>query len=205
MRNYGVTGNSHVAQTVKRLSAMQEPGFDPWLGKIPWRRKWPPTPIFLLENSMDRGAWWATVHGVAKSQTKLSNFTSRIKWGFSGDTSDKEPTCQLGKCKRCRFNPWVRKIPWRRASKQFVIFLAYIYYPCSTKVLKIHRMAIVWNILKTVSILHILGCFCPVIAFAVIESLQVKLCTGLPSWSSGKWSRHGFDSGLGRSHMPWSN
>ena len=26
-----------------------------------------------LENFMDRGAWWATVHGVAKSQTQLSN------------------------------------------------------------------------------------------------------------------------------------
>ena len=26
-----------------------------------------------LENSMDRGAWQATVHGVAKSQTQLSN------------------------------------------------------------------------------------------------------------------------------------
>ena len=25
-----------------------------------------------LENSMDRGAWWATVHGVARSQTRLS-------------------------------------------------------------------------------------------------------------------------------------
>ena len=26
-----------------------------------------------LENSMDRGAWWATVHGVRKSQTQLSD------------------------------------------------------------------------------------------------------------------------------------
>ena len=26
-----------------------------------------------LENPMDRGAWWATAHGVAKSQTRLSN------------------------------------------------------------------------------------------------------------------------------------
>ena len=26
-----------------------------------------------LENSMDRGAWWATVHGVSKSQTRLNN------------------------------------------------------------------------------------------------------------------------------------
>ena len=83
--------------------------FDPWVGKIQWRRDRPPTPVFLgfpggsagkesahnagdlgsvpglgrfpgegesypfqysgLENSMDRGAWWATAHGVAKSQT----------------------------------------------------------------------------------------------------------------------------------------
>ena len=28
-----------------------------------------------LENSMDRGAWWVTVHGVSKSQTRLSDFT----------------------------------------------------------------------------------------------------------------------------------
>ena len=28
-----------------------------------------------LENPMDRGAWWATVHGVAKSRTRLSDFT----------------------------------------------------------------------------------------------------------------------------------
>ena len=27
----------------------------------------------ILENSMDRGAWWATVHGVAKSRARLSN------------------------------------------------------------------------------------------------------------------------------------
>ena len=28
-----------------------------------------------LENLMDRGAWWATVHGVAKSQTRLTDYT----------------------------------------------------------------------------------------------------------------------------------
>ena len=38
---------------------------NPCIGKIPWRRKWQPTLIFL-GNSKDRGAWWATVHGVAK-------------------------------------------------------------------------------------------------------------------------------------------
>ena len=29
--------------------------------------------ISCLENSMDKGAWWATVHGVAKSQTQWSD------------------------------------------------------------------------------------------------------------------------------------
>ena len=48
-------------------------GFDPWVGKIPWRRKWHPLQYSFLGNPKDRGAWWATVHGVAKSQTCLSS------------------------------------------------------------------------------------------------------------------------------------
>ena len=32
--------------------------------------------ILGLENPMDGGAWWATVHGVSKSRTRLSDFTS---------------------------------------------------------------------------------------------------------------------------------
>ena len=45
-------------------------GFDPWVGKIPWRRKRQPSPVSCLENPMDRKAWWVTVHRVAKSQTQ---------------------------------------------------------------------------------------------------------------------------------------
>ena len=32
---------------VKNLPLMWETGFDPWVRKIPWRREWPPTPVFL--------------------------------------------------------------------------------------------------------------------------------------------------------------
>ena len=32
----------------------------------------------MLENPRDRGAWWATVHGVAKSRTQLSDFSSTV-------------------------------------------------------------------------------------------------------------------------------
>ena len=34
-----------------------------------------PLQYSCLENPMDGGAWWAAVHGVAKSRTRLSNFT----------------------------------------------------------------------------------------------------------------------------------
>ena len=34
-----------------------------------------PLQYSFLENPMDGGAWWAAVHGVAKSRTRLSNFT----------------------------------------------------------------------------------------------------------------------------------
>ena len=61
-----------VAQTVKNLPEMQETQVDPWVKKVPWGREWLYTPVLYccLENSMDRGAWWATVLGVTKSWTK---------------------------------------------------------------------------------------------------------------------------------------
>ena len=41
-------------------------GFNPWVGKIPWRRKGNPLQYSCLGNPMERGTWWATAHGVAK-------------------------------------------------------------------------------------------------------------------------------------------
>ena len=46
---------------------------DPWVRKIPWRRKWQPLQCYCLENPTDRGAWWVTVHKVSKSLTWLSS------------------------------------------------------------------------------------------------------------------------------------
>ena len=106
---------------VKNPPTMQEMQVRPQGGKIPWRRKWQSTLVFLpgeshgqrslagccpqgrtesdtteqlsmhacigegtgnppqyscLEKSMDRGAWWAAIYGVAQSRTQLSNFVS---------------------------------------------------------------------------------------------------------------------------------
>ena len=53
-------------------------GFDPRVRKIPWSRKWQRTPVLLPGNPMNRGAYQATVHGVTKRQTQLSNFPHTI-------------------------------------------------------------------------------------------------------------------------------
>ena len=58
---------SLVAQMVKNLPAVQETRFDPWVGKIPGEGNGNSLQYSCLENSMDRGAWHATVHGVAES------------------------------------------------------------------------------------------------------------------------------------------
>ena len=57
---------------VKKLPAVPETWVwslgweDPWVGKIPWRRAWKPTPVFLPGESHGQRSLEATVHGVAK-------------------------------------------------------------------------------------------------------------------------------------------
>ena len=59
---------------VKNLPAMQETRFDPWVGKMPWRREWQPTPVFL-ENPMGRGESLGRgeSHGRGESPVFLEN------------------------------------------------------------------------------------------------------------------------------------
>ena len=105
----------------------------------------------LWELVMDREAWRSAVHGVAKSWTRLSNWTEEKKafWltpeqgfpfstlltfgadqslqrpscvpGFSGGSVGKEPACQCG---RLRFDPWGGKIPWKRKRQPIPVFLS---------------------------------------------------------------------------------
>ena len=50
-------------------------GLMPGLGRSPGEGKGNPLQYSCLENPMHRGAWWATVHGVAKNLTQLSTHT----------------------------------------------------------------------------------------------------------------------------------
>ena len=44
---YSFKRASLVTQMVKNTPAMQETRFNPWVGKMPWKREWLPTPVFL--------------------------------------------------------------------------------------------------------------------------------------------------------------
>ena len=69
-RAYLFSRASLVDQTVKNPLAMQETWLQSLgLGRSSGEGNGYPLQYFSRENSMDRGAWWATVHGAAKSQT----------------------------------------------------------------------------------------------------------------------------------------
>ena len=64
---------SLVAQTVKNLLTKQETWIDSWSGRFPGEGNVNPLQYSCLENPRHRGIGWATVHGVANSQTRLSD------------------------------------------------------------------------------------------------------------------------------------
>ena len=71
-----------VAQTVKNPSA----GFDPWIGKIPWRRARNPLQYSCLENPGDRGAWRDAIYGVEQGRTRRKRRNS----SSSNERSERE-------------------------------------------------------------------------------------------------------------------
>ena len=105
-----------------------------------------PLQCSCLENPRDGGAWWASIYGVAQSLTGLKRLSSSsrnaetkeeqsrnnravIKQGPGFSTGlprwfyGKESACQCKRHKRCRFSPWVGKIPWRRSWLPTPVFL----------------------------------------------------------------------------------
>ena len=65
MHIWGLPGGAKGKEPISQ-SRRPKSWFDPWVGKIPWRRRWQPTPVFLPGE-----AWGATVHRVAQSWTQL--------------------------------------------------------------------------------------------------------------------------------------
>ena len=87
----------------------------PGLGRSPGGENGNPLQYFCLENSMNRGAWRATVHRVAKSRTRLSDFTFTFTFYCLRQGSKLK--------KISSFDPCIRKIPWRRKWQPTPVFL----------------------------------------------------------------------------------
>ena len=58
---------------VKNLLSVEETGFNPWVGKIPWRREWQPAPVFLPREFHGQRSLVSYSPGSLKSQTQLSD------------------------------------------------------------------------------------------------------------------------------------
>ena len=72
------------------------PGLIPGSERSPGEGNGNPLQYSCLENSVDGGFWWATVHGVAKSQTRLNDFTFPLLLSFTGGSAGKESACNAG-------------------------------------------------------------------------------------------------------------
>ena len=88
----GLLGGSVVKNSPAHVEDARD-RFDPWVGKIPWRRDGNPLQCSCLESPMDRGAWWATVHGVAKCWTWLSMQMDSLSF-LQSMSFKKKKTCQ---------------------------------------------------------------------------------------------------------------
>ena len=76
-KNWGFPGGTSGKEPACQCGRHKRHGFDPWVGKIPWRRHGNPLQYSCLKNScMDIGAWWATVHMVTNSWTWLKQFST---------------------------------------------------------------------------------------------------------------------------------
>ena len=93
-----------------------DPGLICWSGRSPGEGNGNPLQYSCLENPMDRGACWATPHGVAKSWMRLSNFhccfinkyCKHLLWTSQVALVVKNLPASAGD--RYRFNPWSQKV-----------------------------------------------------------------------------------------------
>ena len=88
---------SQVEQVVKNLPANTRDRFNPWVRKIPWRRKWQPTPIFLPEELRgQRSLAGYSPWGRKESGTTEKAYTHTPSWGhvfLLKQSNAKQTTC----------------------------------------------------------------------------------------------------------------
>ena len=77
--------------------------------KVIWEKK-----SYIDKKRKKHQSWSNLFLSLASDHMKTERKMVTIYKGFPGGTSGKEPACQCRRHKRCRFDPWIGKIPWRR-------------------------------------------------------------------------------------------
>ena len=72
-------------EPICQCKRLKRPKFDPWVGKIPWKRAWQPTPVFLLGESHGQRSLAGYIHRVAQSRTWLKWLS--MTWHGTGISS----------------------------------------------------------------------------------------------------------------------
>ena len=86
-----------MAQLVKNLPVMQDTWFDPWVGKIPWRKEWQPTPVFWPGKSYaQRSLAGYGLRGGKKSDTAEGLTHFHMHRGFPSSAVVKNPPTSAG-------------------------------------------------------------------------------------------------------------
>ena len=101
------------------------PTFNPWVRKIPWRRKWQPAPVLLPGKLHGQRSLLGYSSWGHKELDTLRDFHFHFtiqEDDLPGGTGGTELACQSRRRKRLGFNLWVRKI-WRKAWHPIPVFL----------------------------------------------------------------------------------
>ena len=112
---YSFPWASLVTQMVKNLPVMQETWVSPWVGKIPWRRAWQPTPLFLPGES----PWTEGPGGLQSmgSQRVGHNWATKQQWPQDWKRSIFIPIPKNGSTKECAKHQTVALICLRSCLK----------------------------------------------------------------------------------------
>ena len=110
----GASGKESTCQGRRRKTC----GFNSWVRKIPWRKKSNLLQYSCLENPMVRGAWWAADHGVAKSDTWVSERAHSSLSTTSIATDSGPQDCK----RRCRV-----RLPWHPYCNILLVFVGFCF------------------------------------------------------------------------------
>ena len=141
--NLGFPGGSEVKASAWNAGDL---GLISGLGRSPGEGNGNPLQYSFLENPMDGGAWWATVHGVAKSQTQLSYFTFTFHFLWVGDGQGSLMCCSPWGCKELDMT---EQLNWTETLQNFIFIVKIVsfieYAQILTCFISHHSLNFFWN------------------------------------------------------------